>query len=212
MGLLQRLFGGPGAGFERPWLEYPLLAVDLEMNSLDPETGAIVSIGAVGIEDGEVCLSTASHWLIEATESVGESAIIHGITDTERRSGVTLAQALTELQAVAADHVLIFHHAFLDLRFLEAALDRLGLQPLDAPHIDTMKLEQRRLERSGQPLPHDSLLLSQCRQRYDLPVYPAHNALHDALSTAELAIVQFRQMSGSKPLPLSSFVERARPL
>lgn len=212
MGLLKRLFGGPGAGFDQPWTAYSLLAIDLEMNSLDPETGAIVSIGAVGIEDGEVCLSTAKHWLIEATEGVGESAVVHGITDTERSGGATLAQALVELQAAAADRVLLFHHAFLDLRFLGAALERCGLPPLEAPYIDTMKLEQRRLERAGQPLNHDALLLSQCRQRYGLPVYPAHNALHDALSTAELAMVQFRQISGSKPLPLSNFIERTQPL
>ncbi|GAA3957635.1 3'-5' exonuclease [Allohahella marinimesophila] len=212
MGLLKRLFGGPHSSFGRPWTEYSLLAVDLEMNSLDPEVGAIMSIGAVGIEDGEVCLSTAKHWLIESSHGVGNSATIHGITDTERTGGATLATALVELQAAASDRVLLFHHAFLDLRFLAAALERTGLLPLDTPHIDTMKLEQRRLERTGQPLHHDALLLSECRQRYGLPVYPAHNALHDALSTAELAMVQFRQMSGSKPLPLSTFIERALPL
>jgi DNA polymerase-3 subunit epsilon len=34
------------------------------------------------------------------------------------------------------------------------------------------------------------LRLAECRSRYNLPAYPAHNALMDALAAAELLLAQ----------------------
>jgi DNA polymerase-3 subunit epsilon len=58
--------------------------------------------------------------------------------------------------------------------------------PILAPVVDTLLLEQRRLLRANKGIKSGDLRLHYCRQRYGLPDYPAHDALTDALATAEL--------------------------
>ena len=54
------------------------------------------------------------------------------------------------------------------------------------PTIDTRQLAERQLRREQVVLKENSLRLFELRDRYELPAYKAHNALSDALSTAEL--------------------------
>ena len=42
-------------------------------------------------------------------------------------------------------------------------------------------------------LPNNSATLTVCRQRLDLPAFPAHNALDDALATLQLFFAQLNE-------------------
>ena len=53
---------------------------------------------------------------------------------------------------------------------------------------ETVGLEHRLLTRRDQPILQGDLRLQACRERYGLPPLPAHNALSDALATAELLL------------------------
>ena len=76
-------------------------------------------------------------------------------------------------------------HADVVLGSLAASLDCPGG---GQPWLCTLRLEQQRLARREQPLQRGELTLATCRRRYQLPDYPAHNALWDALATAELLL------------------------
>lgn len=197
-----------GIDLSVPYSNCRLLAVDLETNGLDVKRGDILSIGWVVIHRGEINLGSGQHLLIDSAAQAGESLKIHGIRDIDRRGGHSLKNGLETLHNAARNSVLLFHHAGFDLKFLHAASFKTGLPMLKQPVIDTMWLEQRRKHRSGEEITPGTLTLAGCRQRYALPPAPQHDALEDALATAELALAMFAAMSGETPLPLKFFTRR----
>ncbi len=91
---------------------------------------------------------------------------------------------------VAVGRVLVFHHAQLDMAYLNRCSRRLFGAPLLLPVVDTLALERGALERRDVSLRANSLRLASCRARYGLPPGWVHNALTDALATAELLLAQ----------------------
>ena len=61
------------------------------------------------------------HILVNAKRSVGSSAAIHELTDTEVAAGQDLDTALRALFEAAAGRIWVFHHANLDVSFLQRA-------------------------------------------------------------------------------------------
>jgi DNA polymerase-3 subunit epsilon len=164
------------------------LACDGEMTGLDPRRDELVSLGWVEIRDAEQCLGTGEHYLMRSAASVGLSATVHQLRDCELASGSSLQAVLERFLEVAAGCVLVFHHAPLDSAFLDLAGRRLFGAPLLLPVVDTLWLEQRQLERSGNARGPGDLRLQACRERYGLPAHGAHNALADAVATGELLL------------------------
>ncbi len=184
------------------WREVEFLALDAEMSSLDPEEGELLSLGWVVVRDGVIALDSARHLMVRAANSVGQSATIHQLRDCEVADGVEAGEALDELMEVARSRVLVFHYAPLDLAYL----DRLSIArhgaPLLQPHLCTLQMEKRRLERRDHNLQRGDLTLGACRRRYHLPDYHGHNALWDALATAELLLAQVAHRSRGAGLKL----------
>ena len=52
--------------------------------------------------------------------------------------------------------------------------------------LDTLKIERRKIQQMQQHTQPDGLRLFNFREKYNLPCYKAHNAMQDAISTAEL--------------------------
>ncbi len=172
----------------QPWHQQGYLVCDAEMSSLELEQGELLSLGWVAIDAGRIALSSATHCLIAAQDTVGQSAGIHQIRDCDLRQAGSEADAIEQLCLAARGRVLVFHHAPLDLAYLDRASQRCFAAPLLLPYIDTLALERQTLARQeGGPRP-GQLTLAGSRQRYGLPDYPAHNALTDALATAELLL------------------------
>lgn len=189
-----------------PWTECSLLVIDLETTSLDPRQGSILSIGMVAIDHAEVRLNSACELRISGNGEVGDSATIHGLRDVDCSNGMALTEALTRLQQALDDRIPVFHHAGLDRGFLNAAARSLDLPCLPKHFIDTLAIERRRLERQNTPIAPDDLLLSSCRRRAGLPDMPAHQSIHDAMATAELALVQFARADPGGKQSLTSFL------
>jgi len=166
------------------------LVVDLETSSLDANTGEILSIGWVEISQGKIRPSTAEHCFLKSENGVGNSATIHHIRDCELETGRTLIDVAQHFLEVAKGKVLVFHHAPLDMAFLNKASRRLFSVPLLLPVVDTLEIEKKILLRHQDFLKKGALRLGACRDRYHLPVYPAHDALMDAMATAELLLAQ----------------------
>ena len=158
------------------------------------------------LENGGICLHSAEHHLIRASASVGQSAIIHQLRDCELEEAEPLSSAIERLLTVAAGKVLVFHNAFLDMAFLNLATRELYGVPMLLPTLDTLALEERLLRRRQQVIKAGDLRLQGCRSRYGLPDYPAHNALIDAIATAELLLAHARKRAGSGALSLGQLL------
>lgn len=166
------------------------LVADLETSSLDTQTGEVLSIGWVVIKQGKIQLDSAEHRLLKPKKTVGQSAIIHHLRDCELEQGEDILVVAERFLQLAAGRVLVFHHAPLDMSFLNKASVELFSSPLLLPVIDTLEIEKKKVLRQQDHIKEGELRLSECRSRYNLPAYPAHNALMDALSAAELLLAQ----------------------
>jgi DNA polymerase-3 subunit epsilon len=181
----------------------PLISVDLELTGLDAGSNQIISIGWTLIDHGKIQLGSNRHLLINADQSVGSSAVIHELTDSEVAKGVELAFGLEALFDAAVGRVWVFHHAGLDVAFLQkACISWAGLAP---PFIvlDTMQIELALRKRREVPVKQGDLQLGQLRSDYHLPRYTAHNALIDAFATAELFLAIAARLDRSAPLKLA---------
>jgi DNA polymerase-3 subunit epsilon len=186
--------------------ETPMIAVDLELTGLDAAQDHIISIGWTLIDDGRIRLGSNRHLLVTSARSVGESAAIHELTDSEVAEGVKPRKALKKLFEVAAGRVWVFHHAPLDVSFLQRACrEWAGFAP-PFTVLDTMQIELARRKRRDQPVQDGDLQLSRLRSQYHLPRYTAHDALIDAVATAELLLAMAAQFDRKAPLELAPHV------
>ena len=189
--VLRAFWDAPLPSQRGEWRDSGYLVVDAEMSSLDPDQGELLSLGWVAIDSGAITLASARHLVIRAQASVGQSATVHRLRDCEVALGVSPVEALDALLHAARGRLLVFHNATLDMAYLDRLCMACHGAPLLQPWLCTLTLEQRRLQRREQVLRHGDLTLAGCRARYQLPQFHAHNALWDALATAELLLAHF---------------------
>jgi len=90
--------------------------------------------------------------------------------------------------------------------FLDRACRRLYGAGFLVPAADTEALIRRWLEQRNQPFSGPELRLHALRERYGLPRYKAHNALTDALATAELFLAFVAKANPGSRVALKRFL------
>lgn len=191
------------------FIDAPLMAIDLEMTGLDPLNDQVISIGIVPIVQGVIPLDKAQHVMIAISGSVGQSATVHGIVDNQLHKALSIEQAMQWFLAQTQGHILVAHHAPLDIQFIQQQLQRCFGQSIPLVFIDTLAIEKKRCLRQQDVLRQGTLRLGASRERYHLPVYSAHNALVDALSCGELLLAQVAAMGEINNLKLKDLIEIA---
>ena len=165
-----------------------LVCMDIETTGLNPKTVDMLSIGWVLIRKCKVDLATAEAHIVKPNGGVGDSASVHGLTDTMVRYGMQPAEAIERVLEVLAGRVLVVHHAGLDKILLDRICRQQYSEKLLVPMIDTLALEHRQRSRHHHLGETISLRLPDLRQHYNLPWYRGHNCLTDAVAAAELLI------------------------
>lgn len=176
----------------------PFLSIDVETTGLKPGRDALVSIGWVPVRDRVIDLSEAQYFVLAGVR-IGESAVIHGVTDDDvARLGTDHALVLERLDAALTGHRLLAHFAQMETGFISQLYrEQWGVKKKWAPRdvVDTMEMERRHMERMGTYPRGEDLRLARVRQRYNLPAYRNHNALTDAIACAELYLA----LTANKP-------------
>jgi DNA polymerase-3 subunit epsilon len=184
----------------------PIIAADLELTGLDAATNQIISIGWTLIDRGRIQLGSNRHLLITADHSVGPSAAIHELMDSEIAEGLDINDGLEQLFQAAVGRVWIFHHAGLDVAFLQKATAIWAGMVPPFVVLDTMQIELGLRKRRDIPVQQGDLQLSRLRSTYNLPRYTAHNAMIDAFATAELLLAIAARVSGNTDLKLGPYL------
>ena len=180
----------------------PLISVDLEMTGLDATQNQIIAIGWTQLDHGRIRMASNRHLLINAEQSVGHSAAIHELMDQDVAGGVPLEVGLEALFEAARGRVWVFHHASLDVAFLQQACNTWAGIVMPFKVLDTMQMELTMRKRRSLPVHHGDLQLTKLRANYNLPGYTAHNALIDACATAELLLAIAENMETTDSLSL----------
>jgi len=197
---LKAFYQGGCVSGDTPMNDVPMLAVDFETTGLDPNQHSIVSIGVVPFTLNGIQISGARHWLVKPPLPLHQTSItIHGITHTDIDKAPDLNDVLGDVLASFAGRIPVVHYRAIERPFLNVAVNWRTGEGLDFPLLDTMAIEGH-LNPSRKPnfwqklrgQKAVSIRLSDSRTRYGLPHYPSHNALVDALATAELLMAQVR--------------------
>lgn len=209
-GPLRDYLATPFPSPDTPSSKLAYLALDLETTGGDPRRDEIVSFGWVCMDGDRIDLASTRHRIVQLRgEMSGESAAIHGITDDQCQSGCSLESALDELLAALAGRVMIAHHAETELGFVGRACETVYGGRILIPTVDTLRIAIRAETRRNQTPQRGALRLSTLRQKYNLPRHHTHNALSDALATAELYLAQqAEQTETGDAVPLKKWLFR----
>jgi len=194
-----------------PWRAASYCAVDLELSGLDPKRHEIISFGALPIEEGRVQLSASVYGLVRPQHALSEASIrVHGMRVADLHDAPPLDVAIDPLLAAMAGRIPVVHVASVERGFLRPALRRQGLR-LRASMIDTSVLGLVWLhERDGRGPLHVSL--TDLAEALGLPSHHPHDALGDALTTAQAFIAIATHLDARRPETVRSLVSARRRL
>lgn len=200
----------PASGRTR-WSAAGYCAVDLELSGLDPKRDEIVSFGAIPIECGRLQLGAAVAGRARPSRAMSAEAIrVHGLRAADLADAPPLEVAIDPLLGALAGRIPVVHVAAVERSFLRPALRRLGLR-LRRPMIDTNVLGRVWLyERDGHAPPR--LSLTELAQTLGLPVHHPHDALGDALTTAQAFIALASHLDALRPATVRSLATARRRL
>ncbi|WP_028022869.1 3'-5' exonuclease [Enterovibrio calviensis] len=196
--LLKRFYDVTNTNGEMPLSEVEFVALDLETTGLDPTKSEIISVGLVPFTLSRIHCREAKHWIVKPRKALNEESVVfHGITHSDISDAPDLRRILEEVLAALEGKIVVVHYRRIEREFIDTAIkQRLG-EGLMFPVIDTLEIESWFHRKPRQKLwsrlfcrPLTSIRLADSRRRYNLPFYQGHNALVDALATAELLQAQ----------------------
>ncbi len=189
------------------WQESELVSLDLETSGLNTSADHILSYGMVNISDSAIHMNTTRHEIITTDRELTEpNVIIHRITDDINSEGIAIRPAMEEILGRLAGKIMLVHFKRIEQQFIDKACRRLFNSPFIIPTIDTMQLAERLLIQKNHTTITNELRLFNLLQKYELPPYQAHNALYDAISTAELFLALAARIHPEERSPLRHFL------
>ncbi len=175
--------------------EVVIVSLDIETTGLDPDKDKIVSIGLVEIRHLGIKLQSCWHQIIQTKKNIPEqSIVIHQITDDQIKTGISIEQAMPLLLEHLKGKVMLVHNAKLELGFINKICQVLYASDFVIPVIDTQALARRSLDRRNSAYNTSDLRLFNLRCARHMPAYKAHNALMDAIATAELFLAMLNDI------------------
>lgn len=174
-----------------PIADVPLLALDFELDGLNPNAHLLqagwvpFSKASVPLEDARVC-DIRSHARLDR-----EAVTIHGIGEDRAASGQALREVTEALISSLRGHILVAHGADIEVAAIQSACRKLYGEAPPIRVICTLRLERHLKPNLGGAGPYR---LGAARMRYGLPEYGVHDALCDAIASAELLLAQLAGM------------------
>ncbi len=182
-------------GLPAPRLETPLtgmrcVVVDVETTGLNLLQDRLISIGAVAVVNGKIALGDSFYIVLQQKAASDKGNIlIHGIGHAEQLQGEPPADALiTFLEFLGKDPLVAFHVAFDETMIKRALRDYLGFN-FKHPWLDLAYV----MPGLNPPLAKKYRALDDWIGHSAIRIDARHNALADALATAQLLQVAHSQ-------------------
>lgn len=184
-----------------------IVSIDFETTGLDKQKDCVISVGFVDIVNLGINLQSATHQLVKCdTQLPEESVIIHQITDNELVNADSVEVVLQSLLERLRGKVLLAHNAEIEMCFLNKMCQEVYGSDFLIPVIDTQYLAKRSFDRKSIDYKGSDLRLFNLRKSFNMPAYKAHNALMDAVATAELFLAMVNKISPKSNAKLREFL------
>jgi DNA polymerase-3 subunit epsilon len=175
------------------WREVRWSVLDIETTGLDRQRDTILALGLTEIEHG--CVQLERNWQTLVRPEAGarqasKATTIHGILPEDLAQAPELSAVLPTLLERLTGRVLVVHVAAIDVGFLNRELQQRYAVTLGRQVIDTARLAQTLHHVTGTSQAHFALDLRTLCQAAGVPLFAEHQALNDAVMTAQLFLVQ----------------------
>ncbi len=190
--------------------------LDTELTGLDPRHEEIVSIGAVRIRELRIVSHEIFHVLVRPRKDLPkESTLIHRITPEQIKDRPRLRHILPDFLEFVGPSLIVGHHIGLDMAFLNRAMEEIFLGRMGNPCLDTLRMAQiYRAEHWENYYDRYALnvsySLTDLAEEWGLPLFPAHEALSDAMQTAYLFLFLIKKIQGGRLRTLSDLYRAGR--
>jgi DNA polymerase III subunit epsilon len=124
---------------DTPSADVRFVVLDTETTGLDPRRDKIISIGALSVIDGQMCLDDSFEVLLKVSYN-NSSVTVHGITHDEAVDGMEEPEALVLFLDYLRDGVIVGHHIGHDIEVLNVACEKHFDLTLSNRSLDTMDL------------------------------------------------------------------------
>jgi DNA polymerase-3 subunit epsilon len=172
-----------------------LVVVDVETSGLNLQHDKLISIGAVAVVNGRIALGD-SYYVVLQQQSASEKGniLLHGIGTSEQLDGVPPADALLDfLEFLGKAPLIAFHVTFDETMIRRAMSEYLGFS-FKHPWLDLAYV----MPSLNPPLARKYHALDDWIGHFGIRNDVRHNALADALATAQLFQVALMQAGKKK--------------
>lgn len=171
---------------EQSLSDAPIIVYDLETSGLNIREDTVLAIGAVTINNSAIALGHVFQEVLAAPAHLNpESQLVHGLTHKDLAAGSPPRLVLLKFLKYSTHRIWAAYHAEFDRVMLQNAVTHwLGVD-FDPRPIDIAELTPMLFPAEGPasgPLDH-------WLQAFGLTVSERHNALADAMVTAELMLI-----------------------
>ena len=162
------------------------VVLDVETTGLNLMTDTLISIGAVAVVNGSIALGDSFNVVLQQrTSSRKENILVHGISGTIQLEGMPPADSLLSfLEYLGKDPLVAFHVAFDETMIRRAINQYLGFS-FRHPWLDLAYL----MPALYPDLMHSHRALDDWARHFAIRNEERHNALADALVTAQLLLI-----------------------
>lgn len=170
----------------QPMEQARYVVVDVETSGLNLNRDRLIAIGAVAVKAGEIILNDSFEMVLQQqTASSSDNILVHGIGGSTQTSATPPQEALLHfLEYLGKAPLIAFHATFDETMLCNAFRQFLGLK-FQPPWLDLAYV----LPGLYPDLPQKFHSLDEWLAYYAIPNYARHNALSDALCTAQLFLI-----------------------
>lgn len=174
------------------------VALDCETTGLNVKTDDIIAIGAVRIQGNRIVTSERLELLVRPEKRLSADSVrVHRLREQDLAQGMAAEEAMMKLMHFIGSRPLVGYYLEFDVAMINRVLFPMLGMGLPQPKIEVSSLYY---DYKFQQLPHHARDSRSIDLRFDslmkdleLPVWPAHDALNDAVMAA-LAFLKLRQL------------------
>jgi DNA polymerase-3 subunit epsilon len=185
--------------------------VDVETTGLDPAHDEVISYAVVPIRDGRIASGEHLSGLVRPRRRPSpESVRVHGLRAGDLEDAPAPADVAPLLVEALSGRTLVVHHAYVERTFLGPVLATAGMRfPRRVADTEVLgRLWLAGLDRT----PPRVLALSKLAAELGLPVHRPHEALGDALTTAQAFLALASHLDAFRPETTTSLIRADRRL
>jgi DNA polymerase III subunit epsilon len=200
---------------KQPVPETEFVVFDTETTGLNVKKGdRILSISAVRFKNGRIDLSDTFHEMVNPDRTIpSNTAVIHEILPRMVNGKPMIDEVLPRFIGYIGSAVLVAHHEWLDMSFLNWAMGRLYGFPLQNIVLDTAILDKALTFKKRPPSARGDLGLNSrlevVAERYQVPMEAQHSSFWDAVATAQIFQKMIREAQRQGVLTLRDLLKLA---